>query len=76
MSAEVFSSNTVGTNPRRNYGHAAVIAYTTYKNPVFLEYAKQVWWAMNTYTILQKELDVGTTPLKNFTLEPTCEGGK
>ncbi|KAJ6556197.1 hypothetical protein B0H19DRAFT_140452 [Mycena capillaripes] len=57
-----------------NYGHAAVIAYTTYQNPIFLEYAKQVWWAVQTYTISQKELDVGTTPLKNFTLEPTCEG--
>lgn len=60
----------------RNYGHGAAMAFATYSNPVFLEYAKQVWWAVKTYTLSQSELDAGTAPLKNISLTPTCQGRK
>ncbi|KAJ7342472.1 hypothetical protein DFH08DRAFT_874337 [Mycena albidolilacea] len=57
-----------------NYGHAAAMAFSTYKNPVFLQYAEQVWWAVNAYTLTQKNVDSGTIALKNFTLGHTCQG--
>ncbi|KAJ6552988.1 hypothetical protein B0H19DRAFT_1263414 [Mycena capillaripes] len=57
-----------------NYGHAAAVAYSTYKNPVFLQYAEQVWWAVNAYTLSETDLKTGTIPLKNFPLGPTCQG--
>ncbi|KAJ7938283.1 hypothetical protein B0H13DRAFT_2261217 [Mycena leptocephala] len=56
-----------------NYGYAAITAYNVYKNPVFVGYAEQAWWAANTYTLLQKDVDVGIMPVKNFTLKPTCQ---
>ncbi|KAF7365901.1 Glycoside hydrolase family 76 protein [Mycena venus] len=58
----------------RNYGHAAALAYTTYKIPAFLQYAEQVWWAVNSYTLSQKEVDAGTLLLKSFALKSTCSG--
>ncbi|KAJ6556210.1 hypothetical protein B0H19DRAFT_1262307 [Mycena capillaripes] len=57
-----------------NFGHAGVQAYTKYKSPLFLDYAKQVWWAMESYTLSQSELDIGTIASKSFTLETTCRG--
>ncbi|KAJ7124370.1 hypothetical protein C8R44DRAFT_852259 [Mycena epipterygia] len=60
-------------NDGLNYGHAAIIAYTTYKNPLFLEYAKQSWWWGRIYTISQDELNIGTLATKNFTLQKTCQ---
>ncbi|KAJ7889844.1 hypothetical protein B0H14DRAFT_2691060 [Mycena olivaceomarginata] len=61
-------------NDGLNYGHGAAMAFATYSNPVFLEYAKQVWWAVKTYTLSQSELDTGTASLKNISLTPTCQG--
>lgn len=60
----------------RNYGYAAITAYNVYKNPVFVGYAEQAWWAANTYTLSQKDVDVGIMPVKNFTLKPACQGCK
>ncbi|KAJ6556209.1 hypothetical protein B0H19DRAFT_1262306 [Mycena capillaripes] len=56
------------------FGHAGVQAYNTYKNPLFLDYAKQVWLAAEIYTLSQSELDAGTMASKSFTLETTCQG--
>lgn len=60
----------------RNYGHAAAAAFAAYKNPKFLDYAEQVWWAAKAYTLSQNDVSVGTTPLKESTLSPTCHGRK
>ncbi|KAJ6492165.1 hypothetical protein C8R45DRAFT_1137275 [Mycena sanguinolenta] len=60
----------------RNYGHGAVMAFATYKNPIFLDYAKQVWWTVKSYTLSQSEVDAGTVPSKNFVVTPTCLGSK
>jgi hypothetical protein len=60
----------------RNYGHGAVIAFKTYKSQAFLEYAKQVWWTAKEYTLSQTDVELGTVPLKNFALSPTCLGSE
>ncbi|KAJ7908484.1 hypothetical protein B0H13DRAFT_1455483, partial [Mycena leptocephala] len=52
----------------------AVIAFKTYKSQAFLEYAKQVWWTAKEYTLSQTDVDLGTVPLKDFALNPTCLG--
>ncbi|KAJ6555980.1 hypothetical protein B0H19DRAFT_947446, partial [Mycena capillaripes] len=57
-----------------NYGHGAAMAFTAYKNSIFLDYAKQVWWTARAYTLSQNDVNIGTVPLKNFTLNPTCHG--
>ncbi|KAJ7648816.1 hypothetical protein DFH06DRAFT_1332411 [Mycena polygramma] len=57
-----------------NYGHGAVMAFTAYSNTLFLDYARQVWWAVEPYTLSQKDVDTGTIPLKNFTMITTCTG--
>ncbi|KAJ6457253.1 glycosyl hydrolase family 76-domain-containing protein [Mycena sanguinolenta] len=57
-----------------DYGHAAVIAYTTYNNPVFLQYAVESWWAARNYTLYPDNLDAGTFPGKNFPLSASCAG--
>ncbi|KAJ6464850.1 Six-hairpin glycosidase-like protein [Mycena sanguinolenta] len=61
-------------NDGLNYGHGAVMAFATYKNPIFLDYAKQVWWTVESYTLSQSEVDAGTVPSKNFVVTPTCLG--
>ncbi|KAF7316056.1 Glycoside hydrolase family 76 protein [Mycena indigotica] len=59
-----------------NYGYAAVQAYVTYKDPVFLEYAIGVWNISNQYTLSQADIDAGRqkSGLKNFDLAQTCHG--
>ncbi|KAF7341000.1 Glycoside hydrolase family 76 protein [Mycena sanguinolenta] len=57
-----------------SYGHAAAIAYTTYNNPVFLQYAVQAWWAARNYTLYPDNIDAGTFPAKNFPLSASCAG--
>ncbi|KAF7341002.1 Glycoside hydrolase family 76 protein [Mycena sanguinolenta] len=57
-----------------SYGHAATIAYTTYNNPVFLQYAVQAWWAARNYTLYPDNIDAGTFPAKNFPLSASCAG--
>ncbi|KAJ6458195.1 hypothetical protein C8R45DRAFT_1183631 [Mycena sanguinolenta] len=57
-----------------NFGHGAAMEFATYKDPIFLEYAKQVWWIVESYTLSQSEVDAGTVPSKNFAMTPTCQG--
>ncbi|KAJ7868535.1 hypothetical protein B0H14DRAFT_2572270 [Mycena olivaceomarginata] len=49
------------------------MAFSTYQNPVFLQYTEQVWWVVNTYTLAQKNIDSSTIALKNFMLGHTCQ---
>ncbi|KAJ7668926.1 hypothetical protein B0H17DRAFT_873198, partial [Mycena rosella] len=56
-----------------NYGFAAAMAYKTYKDPMFLEYARQSWWWGRLNTISQADLNTGIVPGKNFTVCATCQ---
>ncbi|KAJ6596129.1 hypothetical protein DFH09DRAFT_973280 [Mycena vulgaris] len=57
-------------NDGLNYGHAAAIAYKTYRNPLFLQFAIQSWWWGRLNTISQD----GLLDARNFDLSTTCQG--
>ncbi|KAJ7867770.1 hypothetical protein B0H14DRAFT_2346885 [Mycena olivaceomarginata] len=57
-----------------SYGHAAAIAYTAYKDPVFRNYAVQSWYFGRTYTLSAQEVATGTSAVKNFSLTQECQG--
>ncbi|KAF7288754.1 Glycoside hydrolase family 76 protein [Mycena indigotica] len=56
-----------------NFGHGAVVAYKTYNNSLFLQFAVDAWSAVVPYTLTQAELDAGKTSNKNFTLSSDCQ---
>ncbi|KAJ7812334.1 hypothetical protein B0H13DRAFT_2471204, partial [Mycena leptocephala] len=55
-------------------GHAAIRAYTAYKNSVFLELANQTWTYVRSYTISADEIVSGSMAGKNFSLATICQG--
>ncbi|KAJ7619774.1 hypothetical protein DFH06DRAFT_1341863 [Mycena polygramma] len=58
------------------YGHAAVKAYTAYRNPLFLQYAVESWWLGRRRTISPTDLSAGKISGKNFTLTSLCQGAR
>nr|GAT51342.1 glycoside hydrolase family 76 protein [Mycena chlorophos] len=56
------------------YGHAAAMAYKTYKNPIFLSYAEAAWWAATAYTISTSQIENAATSVKAYTLSQECTG--
>ncbi|KAJ7902789.1 hypothetical protein B0H14DRAFT_2667695 [Mycena olivaceomarginata] len=51
--------------------HAAVRAYSAYKDPFFLSLANESWAFARSYTISQEDVAAGSMPGKDFT---TCQG--
>ncbi|KAF8189560.1 hypothetical protein K438DRAFT_1971675 [Mycena galopus ATCC 62051] len=49
------------------------MAFVAYNNPVFLEYAIQVWSTAASYTLSQSDVNVGTVPFKDFAIASTCD---
>ncbi|KAF7288743.1 Glycoside hydrolase family 76 protein [Mycena indigotica] len=73
MGAKNFSGFNV-LNDGLTFGHGAAIAYKTYNVPIFLQYAKQSWWAAVPYTLTQTALDAGKIASKSFNLSSSCQG--
>ncbi|KAK7053592.1 glycoside hydrolase family 76 protein [Favolaschia claudopus] len=57
-----------------NYGHAAALALSAYKNSQYRVYADQVWWAVQPYTVAQSDVNAGFMTQKNITIISTCGG--
>ncbi|KAJ6452629.1 hypothetical protein C8R45DRAFT_1040419 [Mycena sanguinolenta] len=53
------------------YGYAAARAYNAYQNSTFLDFAIQSWSFGRSYTLSQGST---TLPVKNFTVEGSCNG--
>ncbi|KAF7348868.1 Glycoside hydrolase family 76 protein [Mycena venus] len=53
--------------------HAAIRAYSAYKDPVFLSLANESWTFARSYTIFQEDVAAGSMPGKDFTLQPICQ---
>ncbi|KAK7051922.1 glycoside hydrolase family 76 protein, partial [Favolaschia claudopus] len=57
-----------------NYGHAAALALSAYKNSQYRVYADQVWWAVQPYTVAPSDVKAGFMTQKNITIISTCAG--
>ncbi|KAJ6452642.1 hypothetical protein C8R45DRAFT_1223443 [Mycena sanguinolenta] len=55
----------------QTYGYAALRAYAAYQNSTFLDFAIQSWSFGRSYTLSQGST---TLPVKNFTVEGSCNG--
>ncbi|KAJ7469010.1 hypothetical protein FB451DRAFT_1255537 [Mycena latifolia] len=55
-------------------GHAAIRAYVTYKNPVFLDFANTSWAFARSYTISADDIASSSVLGKDFKLETACQG--
>ncbi|KAJ7161850.1 hypothetical protein C8R43DRAFT_991622 [Mycena crocata] len=54
-------------------GHAAIRAYTAYKNPIFLNIANQTWTYARDHTISAEAIAAGSLPAKDVVLAKTCQ---
>ncbi|KAJ6559534.1 hypothetical protein B0H19DRAFT_1260247 [Mycena capillaripes] len=55
-------------------GHAAIRAYTAYKQQVFLDLANQTWVYVRSYTISADDIAAGSLPGKDFSVVTDCQG--
>ncbi|KAK7041829.1 hypothetical protein VNI00_009118 [Paramarasmius palmivorus] len=58
------------------FGYAAARAYETYREDAYLDYAKEAWSLGKKFTILEEDISAGFIPIKNFTLQKSCNAGK
>ncbi|KAJ7577865.1 hypothetical protein C8J56DRAFT_1031209 [Mycena floridula] len=71
-------SATAASNPGfkddYGYGYAAALAYSVYKDPDFLSWARDIWEFGRTFTLSEGEVASGKIATKDFPLQSQCTG--
>ncbi|KAK7051196.1 hypothetical protein VNI00_004696 [Paramarasmius palmivorus] len=55
-----------------SYGYSALLAYNTYQDTVFLEYAEESWRLGRAYTLSSNDISTGKNANKDFTISESC----